>query len=236
MLKLTKMMIYIQNKISTILYRIKEKSKNTHISFNTICKGTYFEGNNYVGEKSIVTNSSIGYFTYLATDCHIDKSNIGRFTSIAPNCKVIYGDHPVSVFASTHPAFYKKSRHAGKCLVNQEKFTEIVYADKKNKWISIIGNDVWIATDVRILGGVTIGDGAIIATGAVVTKNVPPYAVVGGVPAKIIRYRFSSDQIEWLLRFKWWNKDENWIKKHADYFENIEKLIKVVESEEQLEE
>ena len=216
MLKLTKMMIYIQNKISTILYRIKEKSKNTHISFNTICKGTYFEGNNYVGEKSIVTNSSIGYFT--------------------PNCKVIYGDHPVSVFASTHPAFYKKSRHAGKCLVNQEKFTEIVYADKKNKWISIIGNDVWIATDVRILGGVTIGDGAIIATGAVVTKNVPPYAVVGGVPAKIIRYRFSSDQIEWLLRFKWWNKDENWIKKHADYFENIEKLIKVVESEEQLEE
>ena len=71
---------------------------------------------------------------------------------------------------------------------------------------------MWIGNDVRIIGGITIGDGAIVGLGAVVTKDVPPYAIVGGVPAKIIRYRFEQDKIEELLRDKWWNKEEEWIK------------------------
>lgn len=72
-----------------------------------------------------------------------------------------------------------------------------------------IENDVWIGTSVIIMDGVKIGDGAILAAGSVVTNNVPPYAIVGGVPAKIMKYRFNSDEIEYLLSFKWWDKDEN---------------------------
>lgn len=87
-----------------------------------------------------------------------------------------------------------------------------------------IGNDVWICDGVQIIGGHCIGDGAIIAAGAVVTEDVPPYSVVAGVPAKVIRYRFSSDEIEFLLKLKWWNREEEWIRAHADLFEDIKKM------------
>lgn len=69
-----------------------------------------------------------------------------------------------------------------------------------------IGNDVWIGARVTIIDGISIGDGAVIATGAVVTKNVPPYAIVGGVPAKIIRYRFPNDKITELQNSRWWDR------------------------------
>ena len=85
-----------------------------------------------------------------------------------------------------------------------------------------IGNDVWIGEDVKIIGGVTIGDGAIVATGATVTKDVPPYAIVGGVPAKVIRYRFDMPTIDFLLKDKWWDKPVDWIKSYAQEFKHID--------------
>ena len=76
----------------------------------------------------------------------------------------------------------------------------------------------------KIMDGVSIGNGAVVAAGAVVTKDVPPYAIVGGVPAKIIKYRFTPDQIEFLQQFKWWNMPEDWIRENWQLFDNIQKF------------
>ena len=88
-----------------------------------------------------------------------------------------------------------------------------------------IGNDVWIGANAIVLDGVTIGDGAIISAGAIVNKNVPPFSIYGGVPARLIRFRFEENEIEFLKKFKWWDKDLNWIKTHTPYFKDIKELI-----------
>lgn len=99
------------------------------------------------------------------------------------------------------------------------------YTDPIGKKLVEIGNDVWIGSHVLIMDGVKIGDGAIIAAGAVVTKDVEPYSIVGGVPARHIRYRFSEEQIKKLLQLKWWEKDFGWIKEHYRDFRNINEFI-----------
>lgn len=88
-----------------------------------------------------------------------------------------------------------------------------------------IGNDVWIGANVIILDGIEIGDGAVVAAGSVITKSVPPYAIVGGVPAKIIRYRFEKDKIEKLLILKWWDMDLAYLRKNFTKFHNIDGFL-----------
>lgn len=81
-----------------------------------------------------------------------------------------------------------------------------------------IGNDVWIGRDAKIMDGVSVGDGAVVATGSIVTKDIPPYAIVGGVPAKVIKYRFDEVTIEKLLELKWWDFSDKKIFEHKDFF------------------
>ena len=89
----------------------------------------------------------------------------------------------------------------------------------------VIGNDVWIGANAIVLDGVTIGDGAIISAGAIVNKNIPPFSIYGGVPAKFIRFRFEENEIDFLKNLKWWDKDINWIKSYTPYFKDIKELI-----------
>lgn len=91
---------------------------------------------------------------------------------------------------------------------------------------TFIGNDVWIGDDSLVLGGVVIGDGAIIAARSVVTKNVEPYSIVGGVPAKLIRFRFDKEIRSHLQKSEWWNRDENWLRDNYLLFHNVGEFLK----------
>lgn len=200
------------------------KNKNKIIiGTETVLKRTRFEGKNIFGNRNEILNSEIGFGTYFGSENKIDGVKVGKYCSISSGLKVINGNHPLDKNVSTHPAFflnkYSKFKKINLSYVKNDK-----YSDNKlvnNKWNAIIGNDVWIGSDVKILQGVIIGDGAVIGAGSLVTKNVEPYSVVGGVPIKLIRKRFLDDDIEFLLKLKWWDKGEEWIRNNAEYFEDI---------------
>lgn len=219
----------ILKKTRNIVYYTKMKKQNILISNNAIVnKNTKFEGYNKVLDKTIIIDSEIGIGTYIHNNCTIEKCKIGRWCSIAPEVKIIIGNHPTKDFVTTHPAFFSKRFKSSLKFENTNVFNEFSYTDDTDRWLCEIGNDVWIGARVSIINGVKIGDGSIIAAGAVVTKDVPPYTIVGGVPAKMIRYRFTMEQIEKLERIKWWNKDIDWLKKNINYFSNIEKFLEEI--------
>ena len=164
-----------------------------------------------------VAQCSIGKCTYIASNSRIHLSEIGRFCSIGHDVKIGLGKHPSNMFVSTYPSFYNREFHIPFIKQNEIKFQEFELIK--------IGNDVWIGDRVLILDGVTIGDGAIIGTGAVVIKDVEPYSVSVGVPAKKIKKRFSEKQISFLLEFRWWDKDDVWFQTYSNLFEDIENFI-----------
>ena len=202
----------------SIAWRIKNKSAIS--LFCHINPNTKLEGRNKIG-RSYISNSYIGFASYVGDGCKLSSCQIGRFCSIGSNIKTIISTHPLSSFVSAHPAFFSLKKQAGFTFVDEQSFKESIYYDEENCVAVKIGNDVWIGDDVTILGGVNIGDCAAIATGAVVTKDVPPYSVVGGIPAKILKYRFSEEDIAFLLSFKWWDRDLEWIRSEAEHFKNI---------------
>lgn len=155
---------------------------------------------NHLYMKTWLINTSLGRYTYIS-GAKCGFSTIGSFCSVGPEAVIGgLGKHPTN-YLSTHPAFFSTKKQAGKSFVEEDLFTEVNTTS--------VGNDVWVGTRAVILDGIKIGDGAIIAAGSVVTKNVPPYAIVAGVPGKVIRFRFDEKSIEKLLWLKWWDLDED---------------------------
>lgn len=164
----------------------------------------------YRGVK--IKNSSIGAYTYVGNSTDISNAEIGRFCSLADHCRIGMGGHSLS-HLSTSPIFIEKINGC------KEVWSTHDLNPVKSKRV-VIGNDVWIGSHVLINGGVKIGNGAVIGAGAVVVKDVPPYAIVGGVPAKVIRYRFSEDIIHMLEEAQWWNLPVEELKSHISLFQN----------------
>lgn len=203
---------------------ISISKRNIRITpFSRIDRRTVLEGYNSIGRNSILLRSSVGYYTYLGNNCVFTNTVIGRFCSISSNVEMITGTHPSSGYASTHPSFFAVNTPNGKGFVEVNTFNEHKLTDAGRSLE--IGNDVWIGAHVKILEGVKIGDGAIIATGSIVTKNVEPYTIVGGVPAKVIRYRFEEHEIKSLCEMKWWLWPIEKIKDKASLFNDVNKLI-----------
>lgn len=185
------------------LWKIKNSIKKTVPGFSAhwssySTPSSTFEGYNSIGRRSLIINSSLSRFTYVSADTKIINSQIGSFCSIGQ--EVLIGGlatHPLD-WLSSHPAFYSTKKQANFTFVTKDLIQEQNSVE--------IGHDVWIGARAMILDNCKIGNGAVIAAGAVVVKDVPAFAIVGGVPAKIIRYRFTPEKIQAIEKSKWWER------------------------------
>ena len=205
------------------------KHRGVHVSpLASFNNHSVFEGCNVIHKGANISSTVIGYGTYIGPNTVLNNAMIGRYCSIGANIKVVSATHPSKDFVSTSPMFFSTLNQSGKTYCSTNRFNEFLSIEGRT---AIIGNDVWIGVGVTIKGGIRIGDGAIVAMNSCVTKDVPPYAIVGGVPARIIRYRFDSNEITELLSIKWWEKPEDWIMKHAESFSDVNIFLKEIENE-----
>lgn len=215
MLKLLVKNLYLSRKFHVML------SKSSLIGISSV-----FEGKNRVG-KNTVFDGYMGRCSYIGNNAWLECVKIGRYCAIANGVSVATGRHPMNM-VSQHPMFYSTAKQNGYTYIDQTIYEERIFADAQKKYDVVIENDVWIGLNAVLIGGVKIGNGAVIAAGAVVTKDVPDYAVVAGVPARIIRYRFDNQQIQMLLHDAWWNKDEIWLKNHTYAFSGVDEYLSVI--------
>jgi virginiamycin A acetyltransferase len=151
--------------------------------------------------------------------------SVGRFTVINPKTSVLSSVHEISIgqFCSIAPEvwiqeYLHRTDYVTTYYINKHLLGGSTKDDITSKGPIVIGNDVWIGTKSTILSGLRIGDGAIIGANSLVTKDIPPYAVVGGSPARVIKYRFTQETIELLLRVKWWDWKSDYIREHGKLF------------------
>jgi acetyltransferase-like isoleucine patch superfamily enzyme len=184
--------------ISPKLIKNSKVSKKSKVMYGVTLRNVSLDDYSYIGENSVISYCSIG-----------------KYCSIADNTYIGGGSHPLS-FVSTSPAFCEGRN----CLNKHFAYHQF------NSYRSItIGNDVWIGKGVCIKAGVIISDGAVVGMGAVVTKDIGPYEIWAGNPAKLIRKRFDEQTIQKLLKIKWWNKSEEELEKIAGTFNNVNDFI-----------
>jgi acetyltransferase-like isoleucine patch superfamily enzyme len=204
-------LIFRKNKINQIDKNKKVKiAKNASIRYAEI----EFEGNNSIaGGTSISGFLKIGLGSTISSNCYLNGNIIiGKYCQLAGN---------IGIYSSNHPTNYITT------FTSKSFLNGILKTNSQNGSVNI-GNDVWIGHGAIILKDVKIGHGAIIAAGAIITKDVPPYSIVGGNPAKVIRFRFSDEIIYKLLEIKWWDWSNDIIKI------NIEKFTKPIISTDDL--
>ncbi len=196
-----------------LFLKVKYAGKNLHIEYLAEINASTFSNYNTIRKHARLRDAHLGAYSYIGRESQVYHAWIGNFTCIAPEVLIGLGEHPSKDFVSSHPMFYSTIGQSNPVIVEKNLFDEFPQ--------TIIDNDVWIGTRAVLKTGVSIGNGAVIAAGAVVVKDVEPYSIVGGVPAKHIRYRFTPELINILQKSEWWNKDLDWLRAHKYIFKNI---------------
>tara|TARA_Y100000768_G_scaffold389015_1_gene390296 strand:+ start:7355 stop:7894 length:540 start_codon:yes stop_codon:yes gene_type:complete len=173
-----------------------------------------------VESGTTIINSSMDRHSFCGYDCNINYCDIGAFVSIASRVSIGGSMHPIE-FVSTSPVFLSHKDSVK---------TKFARHDYFNIARTKIGNDVWIGEGVFIKSGVTIGDGAVVGMGSVVTKDVPPYTIFAGNPARLIRKRFTEEISRKLLKSEWWKYNDEQLVKHAQFFTDPEKFLEKIGS------
>lgn len=170
-----------------------------------------------IGRNTSIGESDIGDYTYFAGDCQVMYATIGKFCSIASHVRINPGNHPMWRVTSHHMTYRRKMFGFGD--------DEADFFQWRRDHRVFIGNDVWIGHAAIVMPGVSIGDGAVIGSQAVVTKDVAPYSIVGGVPAKVIRERFPKDVADALREIAWWDWSREELEARFDELYDLDSFI-----------
>lgn len=207
--------ISIQRSINNFFLE-KKNNNNSKIWYMSIVKNTSLWKYTTIKNENIIINSEIWDYSYISHASNITFTKIWKFCSIWQNFKSGLWKHPTN-FVSTHPMFFSTWKQCQVTFADKNYYQERLKIE--------IWNDVWIWTNVIILDWINVWDWAIIWAWSVVTKDVEPYSIVWWIPAKIIKYRFNKEQIDFLLKFKWWDKNIKWIEENFIDFHNIDNFI-----------
>jgi acetyltransferase-like isoleucine patch superfamily enzyme len=212
--------------LKQLLLRARLRSQGARVDFGTgarIDSGTEFAGHASLDAGARVFGSKVGRWTYFGDSALTIFADVGAFCSIAPHAIIGGGKHPTQGYVTTSPRFYST-------ICNPwGTFPGSMHLDSEVPR-TFIGNDVWIGYSAVVLPGLRVGDGAVIGAGAVVTRDVEPYAIVAGVPARNLRFRFAPGDVEWLLDLRWWDWPDARLKELRPQFCNIASLRSAVGS------
>ncbi|MEM6428380.1 MAG: DapH/DapD/GlmU-related protein [Deinococcota bacterium] len=197
---------------------MKRLSKSPNVHTDATIRDSTLGAWTDIGAHTQIVESSIGDYSYIVKHCQVIYSTIGKFCSIASYVRLNPGNHPIDRPTSHHMTYRA-------AMFGFAEEDEADFFNWRRDHPVIVGHDVWIGHNATVMPGVTVGNGAVIGAGSIVTKDVAPYSIVAGVPAKRIRMRFEDDVIDKLTRMAWWNWSREVLEQRFSDFRNLEVFL-----------